>query len=83
MSLLPNKPASCGEVPKCSICRDDIDPPERALIKPFCLWCGEEVARAERKSWCILTPHKQGPQYFTAESARVMAKGINSKVVPL
>jgi hypothetical protein len=37
------------------------------------------MSRVERSSWCVLTPHKQGPMFFTAESAREMAKGINSK----
>jgi hypothetical protein len=44
-----------------------------------CLPCGEEQARETRLGWCVLTPHKQGPMYFTSESAREMAKGINNK----
>ena len=83
MPTQSNNSAPCGNVlqntPKCSICRDPIVPAERALLKPFCLWCGEEVARSERKYWCVLTPHKQGPMFFTAESAREMARGINNK----
>jgi ribosomal protein L37AE/L43A len=44
-----------------------------------CLFCGEEAARAARKSWCVLTPHKQGPMFFTQETAREAAIGINNK----
>jgi hypothetical protein len=44
-----------------------------------CLICGEEQAREERKSWTVLTPHKQGAMFFTAQSAREAAIGINQK----
>ena len=66
-------------IPMCRICGDEIDPPERARIKPICLSCGEHAAREERRSWCVLTPHKQGAMFFTAEYAREAAKGINNK----
>jgi len=66
-------------IPMCRICGDEIDPPERARIKPICLSCGEDAAREERRSWCVLTPHKQGAMFFTAEYAREAAKGINNK----
>lgn len=45
----------------------------------LCLFCGEEAARVERMSWCVLTPHKQGAMYFTKEAARDAAVGINNK----
>ena len=81
----PNNAASCGFVSKCQICRDPIEPEGRAdLLKSqdrplLCLWCGEQMSRVERSSWCVLTPHKQGAMFFTAESAREMALGINNK----
>ena len=55
-------------------------PYQRWQLKRFtCLSCGDKAAVAARRSWTILTPHKQGPMYFTPESAREIAKGINNK----
>ena len=63
----------------CRTCGDDIDPRRVVLGYRVCLLCGEEAARAERASWCILTLHKQGAMLFTPEFAREAAKGINNK----
>ena len=63
----------------CVRCGEEIDPPERGLIKNTCLWCGEEAARMERASWCVLTPHKQGAIYVTKEAAKALAVGVNNK----
>jgi hypothetical protein len=41
--------------------------------------CGETDAKRERKSWTVLTPHKQGPMLFTPEFAFEAVKGINNK----
>ena len=54
--------------PLCRSCGDEIDPPERALIKPICLWCGEEAARQERKSWCVAPLNKSNYMLFTDAS---------------
>jgi hypothetical protein len=64
---------------ECPQCDDDIDPRRVALGYGLCMMCGEEAAREERRSWCVLTPHKQGPMFFTSEFAREAAKGINNK----
>jgi len=69
--------------PLCRICGDEIDPPERARLKPLCLWCGEEAALEERRHWTVLTPHKQGAMFFTADYAREAARGINTKYQPV
>lgn len=68
----------------CTQCGEDIDPLRVLLLKKeeraiLCLFCGEEAARSERASWCVLTPHKQGAMYFTKEFARQAAIGINNK----
>ena len=80
MPTQSNNPAPCGNVlqntPKCSICRDPIVPAERALLKPFCLWCGEEVARSERKYWCVAPMHKSN---YTLITNRADLLGINNK----
>jgi predicted RNA-binding Zn-ribbon protein involved in translation (DUF1610 family) len=55
-------------------------PYQRWKIGKFmCLQCGEKAAITARKSWTILTPHKQGAMFFTPESAREVAAGINNK----
>jgi hypothetical protein len=72
---------------QCALCGDDI-PSARwqryvqektPILQRVCIFCAEEAARAERRSWCVLTPHKQGPMFFTAASAREAAIGINNK----
>ena len=63
----------------CYECGSEIKPPDRQLLSSLCKKCGEKASKAEQKTWTILTPHKQGPMFFTAQSARVMAKGINNK----
>ena len=63
----------------CEKCGSDIEPPDRQLLSCLCKACGEKASKAEQKTWTVLTPHKQGPMHFTAQSARVMAKGINNK----
>jgi len=45
----------------------------------ICKPCGEVKAKEDRKSWCIVTPHKQGPMFVTAESAFEVVVGINNK----
>ena len=64
---------------ECHWCGADIEPPDRQLLSCLCKKCGEKSSKAEQKTWTVLTPHKQGPMFFTAQSARVMAKGINNK----
>ena len=63
----------------CHWCGSDIEPPQRQTVSSLCVFCGEEKSREDQKGWTVLTPHKQGPMFFTAESARAMAKGINCK----
>lgn len=45
----------------------------------ICKPCGEVKAKDDRKSWCVLTLHKQGPMFFTPEYARIAAVGANCK----
>ena len=63
-------------IPRCRICGDEIDPPERARIKPLCLWCGEDQAKQERASWCIAPMHKSNYMLFTNPADLI---GINNK----
>jgi RNA polymerase-binding transcription factor DksA len=52
-------------VPLCRICGDEIDPPERAAIKPICLWCGDDQAKEERRHWCVAPLNKSNYMLFT------------------
>ena len=65
--------------PLCAHCGDAYSPKRANAGYHLCLLCGEEQARADRASWCVLTPHKQGAMFFTAESAKEVAAGINNK----
>jgi hypothetical protein len=79
----PNPTDTTGpsNIYKCKDCDASVDPRRWDLGKQYryCLDCGEARAANERESWCVLTPHKQGGMFFTAESALSMAKGINNK----
>ena len=64
----------------CKICGDEIDPPERAKLKPYCLLCGEDMARAERKSWTVVQEYGKGCyQFVTSNSARKVLTQTNQK----
>lgn len=65
--------------PICTRCGDTFSPGRRDAGYTICLMCGEDAAREERKLWTVLTPHKQGAMFFTAEYAREAAIGINNK----
>lgn len=68
--------------PICCRCGDTYSAKRANAGYQLCLLCGEDEARQQRKSWCVLTPHKQGAMFFTADSARQLAKGINNKYTP-
>lgn len=42
----------------CPQCDDPVPAARIALGRKLCLLCGEEAARAERRSWCIVPMHK-------------------------
>ena len=65
--------------PECMICGAEYEFARWKIGKKTCLPCGDAAAEAARKSWTILTPHKQGAMFFTAETAREVAIGINNK----
>lgn len=63
--------------PLCVSCGDVFSAKRRKLGYHLCLDCGEQ--KAKTRKFTVLTPHKQGAMYFTAEFAREAAKGINNK----
>jgi hypothetical protein len=62
----------------CRDCGQDLEDPTHTLAG-YCWDCREQAAIEARQGWCVLTPHKQGAMFFTAEYAREAAVGINSK----
>lgn len=63
----------------CHRCGSDIEPPDRQLLSCLCKKCGEKKSKKDQKGWTILTPHKQGPMFFSQSFAKEAAKGINNK----
>jgi len=75
---VPAKPAHTNGY--CRICRiNGIGKKRAAYGHTVCKPCGEKASVLARKSWCVLTPHKQGAMFFTADYAREAAIGINNK----
>lgn len=60
----------------CPRCQDPIDPRRVALGRRLCLPCGEDEARAERRSWTVVPLHKSNYMLLTD---RQDLKGINNK----
>ena len=63
--------------PLCKQCNEPFSPKRRNAGYTLCMPCGDGEAKKVRHT--ILTPHKQGAMYFTAEFAREAAMGINNK----
>lgn len=50
----------------CVMCGDEITPRKRVeLGYRVCLWCGEDVAREERASWCVAPMNKSNYMLIT------------------
>lgn len=65
--------------PICSRCGETYSGKRANAGYHLCMPCGEGEAINQRRSWTVLTPHKQGAMFYTTESAREMAVGINNK----
>jgi hypothetical protein len=64
----------------CHTCGDDVHIERWALGYRVCLFCGEEAARSERSSWCIVQEYGKGPyQLVTPTSAPTTLKQTNQK----
>lgn len=65
---------------ECRNCGDDIHSERWSLGYRVCLFCGEEAARMERMSWCVVQEYGKGNyQLVTPASARVTLKQTNQK----
>jgi hypothetical protein len=64
----------------CRDCGDDIDPRRVQLGYKLCLWCGEDAALTERKSWTVVQEYTKGNyQFITPTAAAVTLKQTNPK----
>jgi len=64
----------------CTHCGDDVEPKRAMLGYHLCLWCGEEAARTERKSWTVIQEYgKGGYMFVTPTSAPTTLKQTNQK----
>lgn len=65
---------------ECTRCGDDVHIERWARGYRVCLFCGEEAAREERRSWCVVQEYgKGGYMFVTANAARVTLKQTNQK----
>jgi RNA polymerase-binding transcription factor DksA len=60
----------------CRECGSEIEPPQRGLLTSLCVLCGEEHARQERASWCVVPLHKSNYMKVNLKSD---LRGINNK----
>lgn len=65
---------------ECVDCGDDY-PTERAKLGyRTCLFCGEDRARTERMSWCVIQEYTKGNyQFVTETSAPMTLRNTNQK----
>ena len=65
---------------ECHECGDEFPAERWALGYRVCLFCGEEAARMERKSWCVVQEYgKGGYMYVPAEAAKHTLLDTNQK----
>jgi hypothetical protein len=64
----------------CWQCGETVPAGRWALGFRLCLWCGEEAAREERASWCVVQEYGKGPyQLVTPTAAATTLRGTNQK----
>lgn len=61
---------------QCNICGEYLSAGRWELGYKTCLFCGEEQARQERASWCVVPMHKSN-YFFCTDKTDL--KGINNK----
>jgi hypothetical protein len=65
---------------ECQVCGDEFPVERWALGYRCCLFCGEDMARAERKSWTVVQEYgKGGYMFVTSDSARKVLTQTNQK----
>ena len=65
---------------ECRECGDEFPTERWALGYRVCLFCGEEAARSERSSWCVIQEYGKGNyQFVTSTSAHTTLINTNQK----
>jgi len=65
---------------QCTDCGDDVHIERWRLGYRWCKFCGEDRAKTERASWCVVQEStKQGYSFVTAQSARKILMDTNPK----
>lgn len=65
---------------ECVDCGDEFPVERWQLGYRCCLFCGEDRAKAERASWCVIQEYGKGNyQYVTPASAYTTLKNTNQK----
>ena len=65
---------------ECVDCGDDVHIERWALGYKWCKFCGEDRAKADRESWCVVMEYGKGNyQFVTATSARATLINTNQK----
>ncbi len=65
---------------ECNVCGDEFPAERRALGYRCCLFCGEDMARAERKSWTVVQEYgKGGYMFITPAAVSTTLKQTNQK----
>lgn len=65
---------------ECQVCGDEFPEARWQLGYKCCLFCGEDQARAERKSWTVVQEYgKGGYMFVTPAAANTTLKQTNQK----
>jgi hypothetical protein len=65
---------------ECIDCGDDVHSERWALGYKWCKFCGEDRAKVERASWCVVQEYTKGNYMFvTSASAHQTLKQTNPK----
>ena len=69
-----------GNFIECHECGDEYSIERWALGYRVCLFCGEEAARMERSSWCVIQEYTKGNyQLVTSTQAHATLRQTNPK----
>ena len=69
-----------SEWKECQSCGDEVHIERWARGYRLCLFCGEDAARAERASWCVIQEYGKGNyQFVTPTTAFATLRNTNQK----
>jgi hypothetical protein len=69
-----------GDWKECIDCGDDVHIERWTLGYHYCKFCGEDRAKTERESWCVVMEYGKGNyQFVTTASARATLLNTNQK----